>query len=186
VAVVAQIRDLKKPDLLALAEKLGIDVHAIVDDVREHGHGMESVLEAEELELHRHSDAHPAFSGIIEFDLTFELFGKRVTRKAKLGYTFTPEWEYFDTEKNALHVGWAMSRMGLHVLTAPEECRGDEPDEPVNVDDDEKPRWVKFGDIFETGLLPRTVWDAIDEIVETRAREEDASRRKAVGLPPMP
>ena len=53
--------------------------------------------------------------------------------------TFTPEWEYFDIKKNAPYFGWAMSRKVLHVLTVPEEWRGDEPDEPANVDDDEKP-----------------------------------------------
>jgi hypothetical protein len=50
-------------------------------------------------------DNGPAFTGVFEFDLTVEVFGQRVTRKAKAEYEFTPEWEYFDLHKQAPFAG---------------------------------------------------------------------------------
>ena len=39
-----------------------------------------------------YSRTHPAFKGRLQFDLTFELLGKRVTRKARADYKYTPDW----------------------------------------------------------------------------------------------
>jgi len=50
-------------------------------------------------------DKFPVFTGIFEFDLTFKLLGKRVTRPARVEYTFTPEWESFDLHEKAPFVG---------------------------------------------------------------------------------
>src|SRR5262245_53153826 len=72
-----------------------------------------------ESERFKFSHENPGFEGTFEFDLTLELFGKRVVRKSRVEYTFTPEWEYFDLKKNALYVGWVNSCVGLSVLTVP-------------------------------------------------------------------
>ena len=34
--------------------------------------------------------------GDLEFDMSFELLGKKVTRKARIVYAHTPEWEYIE------------------------------------------------------------------------------------------
>ena len=39
-----------------------------------------------------------------EFELTIEMLGKRVTRKAKAEYAYTPEWEYYE---------WRQCRLGV-------------------------------------------------------------------------
>ena len=38
------------------------------------------------------------------FELTIEMLGKRVTRKAKAEYAYTPEWEYYE---------WRQCRLGV-------------------------------------------------------------------------
>jgi hypothetical protein len=53
----------------------------------------------------------PAFKGRLEFELTFELFGKRVTRQARVDYSYTPDWEYWDLHKKAPFVGWRARRL---------------------------------------------------------------------------
>jgi hypothetical protein len=57
------IASMPKPELLALAKKLGINAKALVEHVTERGKGMESVLEEDELERWRHSKQFPAFTG---------------------------------------------------------------------------------------------------------------------------
>jgi len=60
-AKVASIKTLSKADLLDLADKLGIDVHAIVDDVVQNGRGLESIWEEQDVERHNYSTKYPAF-----------------------------------------------------------------------------------------------------------------------------
>ena len=42
-----------------------------------------------------------AFQGNVEFDLVLEMLGERVARRARAVYHWTPEWEFWDPEKNA-------------------------------------------------------------------------------------
>lgn len=65
----------------------------------------DELSEAEYEQASRYSLQYPAFKGTYEFDLTFQMLGNRVTRKAKAEYTFTPEWEYYDLNKMAPYVG---------------------------------------------------------------------------------
>jgi hypothetical protein len=124
------------------------------------------LIEATEREEHarfRYSEEHPAFVGRIEFDLTVEAFGKRVTRKARAEYDFTPEWEYWDLHKRAPYVGWAGSGIRVEYLTVPEY------DNSL-----EQSAWREI-DIMEIG----EVWNAIEDGIEAQCKIEDAERRQA-------
>jgi hypothetical protein len=186
-AKVASIRTLGKADLLDLADKLGIDVHAIVDDVVQNGRGLESIWEEQDVERHNYSTKHPAFQGTLEFDLTFELYGQRVTRKARVEYTFAPEWEYWDLKKNAPSVGWGSATFGMSILTVPEDEdeeigedeEADATDETDFEEDPPKPEWVAFDGVYHLGVLNRRIWDTFDNAIEEQCRVEDAERRKA-------
>src|SRR5262245_6496167 len=65
-------------------------------------------------------DKFPVFTGIFEFDLTFKLLGKRVTRPTRVEFTFTPELEFFRPARESPFRGWGGSSMGLLVLSAPD------------------------------------------------------------------
>jgi hypothetical protein len=47
-------------------------------------------------QLSEYSRRNPGFKDDLEFDMSFELLGKKVTRKARIVYAHTPEWEYFE------------------------------------------------------------------------------------------
>jgi len=121
-------------------------------------------------ERYLHSHKYPAFDGVLEFDLTFELYGHCVTRQARATYTFTPDWEYFDLVKNALYVGWAGSTMDLEVLAIPSDGTGDD-----------EPEWVEVNDLCQLGVFSHAMGDAIDGAIEQQCRVEDAERRNAAG-----
>src|SRR5262245_61529047 len=98
----------REKELMALATELGSDARALIDAVREQDH-----------EAVEYSSRYPAFEGRLEFDLTIEVLGKRVTRRARADYKYTPDWEYFDLRKRAPYVGWAQSMPGITVRTFP-------------------------------------------------------------------
>jgi hypothetical protein len=127
---------------------------------------LESVLEEDELERWRHSKQFPAFTGQHPLEIAFELCGERVARQARVEYTCTPEWEYFDTRKQAPYVGWPAMIMSLHVLTVPEEHEDDDPE------------WSEISDIFHAGVLPSEVINGLRDAIEEQCRREDAERRR--------
>jgi hypothetical protein len=152
VANVDEIESMLMLPLLKLAQKLGVvDVDALID-------ATERGQEAQR----RYSDDFPAFAGRIEFDLTVEVFGKRVTRKARAEYEFTPEWEYWDLHKRASYEGWPGSAIRVEYLTVPEA------DNSL-----EQPAWREI-DIMEIG----EVWNAVDDAIEAQCEAEDAERRR--------
>ena len=168
------VSQMPKADLLALAKKLGINAKAIVEHAIEHGKGMESVLEEEELDRWRHSLRWPAFRGHYPFDITLEIRGERVTRQARVEYKFTPEWEYFDTQKQAPYVGWPGIVMSMEILTVPEEY-----------DDAAKPTWVEVGELLSEHVLPSEIIDDLRDAIEEKCRKEDSERRQAVADKPQ-
>jgi hypothetical protein len=121
------------------------------------------VYTTEERELLDYSRKFPAFTGTYDFNLTFELLGKRFTRQVRVDYKFTPEWEYFDLNKNAPCVGWGMWDFCLLVLIPPE-------------DEDDNETWEKV-DLFEA--MPLDAWYAIEDEIEERCKAEDDGRRRA-------
>jgi hypothetical protein len=154
VASLDSIARMRERGLLALAKKLGVDPEAMIKDIQ--------TRDAERLV---HSTRFPAFRGTLDFELTVEVLGKRVTRKARADYSYTPEWEYWDLRKQAPYVGWPGSGLCITFRTVPSEDI---------TDDGRTASWEKI-DILDIG----PVWDAIDEEIEERCKAEDAKRRRA-------
>jgi hypothetical protein len=125
-------------------------------------------LEGEKFERYVHSLRHPAFKGSLTFDITFELLGQRVRRKARAVYECTPEGEYFDLVKNALFNGWGNSSyfIELQGWEESEEGKG------------RKAVWHRsdINDVFLTEKLSWKIFDLIDEECE---RLDTKRRRKA-------
>jgi hypothetical protein len=138
--------------LLDLARKMGIDdPNALI-----------KAVEDDEAAVRRWCDLNPGFQGEIEFELTVEVFGKRVTRKAKAVYEYTPEWPYYDLTKRAQFEGWQGSSMHVEFLTVLEEDGG--------LGD---PEWERI-DILQIG----EVWNVIEDAIEDKCKAEDAERRR--------
>jgi hypothetical protein len=136
--------------LVELTNRFDLDARALIDTVREQ----------DEQRL-TYSTEFPAFRGTLDFDLTVELLGKRVTRKARADYTYTPEWEYWDLRKQAPHVGWQGSSLCISVRTAPADGWDSATWEQVDV------------------LNVMEIWNIIDDEIEERCKAEDAKRRRA-------
>jgi hypothetical protein len=143
---------MRAKELVALASELGFDARALIDAVRE-----------QDAERQVYSTRFPAFRATLDFDLTVELLGKRVTRKARADYTHTPEWEYWDLRKQAPYVGWPDSGLGISIRTVPDKDGFDG-----------GPSWEKI-DILDIG----EIWDILDDEIERRCKVEDAKRRRA-------
>jgi hypothetical protein len=115
----------------------------------------------DQIENTKCSGNDPAFEGEYEFDLTIEMRGRRITRKARALYTHTPRWEYFDLKKNALCIA-DIPEMAfeLQILAMPKEFHAD------GTITDEDPYWVTVNDIMEDNLFPAlmiALCDAIDD-----------------------
>ena len=87
---VADVEKMGMWELLKLAKSLGANAD---DVIRATGQG--------ERELQDYSSKYPGFRGELEFDWTVALLGQTVTRKARILYEHTPEWEYYDLRKNS-------------------------------------------------------------------------------------
>ena len=81
----------------------------------------------------------PAFTGSANLDVTIEVLGLRIARKMRVDSKHTPDWEYFDLQKQAPYVGWGGSSWQLLMLTVPAEDADDVSDP---VEEEDKPEWV--------------------------------------------
>jgi hypothetical protein len=151
VAKVDDIESMPMLALLKLAKKLGVDADALAE-----------ATEREWDACHRYSDDHPAFTGVLEFDLTVEVFRKRIKSKLRAEYEFTPEWEYWDLHKRAPYVGWSGSSIKVEYLTVPEEDNG------LGA-----PEWEDI-DILAIG----EVWNHVEDAIEEQCKVEDTERRR--------
>jgi hypothetical protein len=136
---------------------------------------VDETIRAAEEEEHERSDysfRFPAFKGELEFDLEIAFLGKSVSRKAKIVYEHTPEWEYYDLRKKALHTGWSGSSYYIEVAAIPEEWDGD--GNPVQG----TPYWVRLEDFTSDDVIPHEMWDAVAEAVDEKCKVEDAERRR--------
>ena len=89
----SDIENMSAWELLDLAKRMGVDHAAMIRS-----------LEQEDDTRWQYTYRNPGFQGALEFDLVIELLGRKVTRKAKIIYTHTPEWEYWDlAEAGPLH-----------------------------------------------------------------------------------
>jgi hypothetical protein len=149
-------------ELLRLAKSLG----ANADDV---------IRATEQAERQRqdYSSKYPGFRGELEFDWTVALLGQTVTRKARILYEHTPEWEYYDLRKDALSTGWESSSYQIEMQAEPEDQDGD--GNPITL----TPYWVVLGDITQNEVLPNAIWEAVIGAVDAKCKVEDAERRTA-------
>jgi len=119
-----------------------------------------------------YSGNNPGFVGEYEFDLTFEMLGRRITRKAKADYEHTPCWEYFDLKRKALFVvDIPTTTFSLEILAMPREFHED------GTVTDEEPYWVRLSDILEENLFP-DLMDALCDAIDDQCWSEDEERRK--------
>jgi len=163
---VADVGDVEKMgmwELLKLAKSIGVDPNEVI-----------RAAEQEERQLLDYSHKFPGFRGKLEFDLTVAFLGQSVTRKARVVYSHTPAWEYFDLHKNAPYTGWGSSSYQGEVQAEPiEDWDGDENPIPG------EPYWVTLNDIIEEDVLPHGFWEAVDDAIEAKCKVEDAGRRTA-------
>jgi hypothetical protein len=149
--------------LLKLAKTLGLDADEVI-----------RATEIEERELLDYSQKFPGFRGELEFDWTVAFLGQTVTRKARVVYQHTPDWEYFDLLKNAPYKGWDSSSYRIEMQAVPvEDWDGD--GEPIPG----TPYWVSLEDITDNDVLPQAFWEAVIDAIDAKCKVEDAERRAA-------
>jgi hypothetical protein len=159
VANVDDIENMSAWELLNLAKTMGVDPAAMIRS-----------LEQEDDKRWTYSHHNPGFTGELEFDLVLELLGRKVTRKAKIAYTHTPEWEYWDRLKQAPYTGWASSSWQIELQAVPQEQ-----DEDGNWVDLE-PYWMQLEELTRDDIIPTEVWDVLLDAVDDKCRAEDAER----------
>jgi hypothetical protein len=123
-----------------------------------------------------HSYNFPGLDGALEFDLSIEVMGQRVTRRARAIYRHTPDWEYWDLNKKALFVGAESTAYSIELVAVPEEFHED------GSWTEGKPEWIATVDLIKGGVLPLEMRDKIIQGIDNQCREEDAKRRAAAGL----
>ena len=149
--------------LMKIAESLGADPDETI-----------RAAEQEERELLDYSQKFPGFRGEIVFDWTVAFLGQSVTRKARVAYQHTPDWEYFDLLKNAPYKGWDSSSYRIEMQAVPvEDWDGD--GEPIAG----TPYWASLEDITQNDVLPNEVWEAVMDAIDAKCKVEDAERRAA-------
>jgi hypothetical protein len=136
--------------------------HAYPEEAVEAWNAAIEEYRAREKELADWSWKNPGFKGVFEFDIAIGMLGKRVERHAKVDYTHTPEWEYWDPNKKTLFTGVHNSSFTLSILTKPERNEKD------------KPERVQMSGIIQNGVLCNEVRDAIDDKLDERCRTDDA------------
>lgn len=160
----AQISQLKKSELLDLATKLGVDIA--------------EKLKATDYDF---SDWDPGafpFKGVVEFDLTFSLLGKQVTRKARVSYEHSPAWAYFDVASGGERLGTESYAFTLEVqavhsptTTMSTTVRG------RTVHKHFPTTWEKCNDLTELGVLSEEMMDEVFALIDRDCRAVDQARR---------
>jgi len=180
VAKPGDVNSLPKDRLVELAGVLGLDVDAAVradatDPL------MNSWEEVEARELRENGERHPAFTGELHFELEMQLFGHRVVRQARVVYTHTPEWEYYDLVQKQLMPGWGSSSYHFEVLVVPTGGQVIVGRRVLRNRRKVKPCWTTI-DLVVDGLLPDAVDDDVFDRIDEDARRQDAQRREAAGM----
>jgi len=169
---------MNKEKLIELAQKLGVDVADIAAKLPGKKTRPAPWRTPEGQARWNHSHNYPAFKGVIEFDLEIGMLGKKVTRKARVTYTYTPEWEYFDLQQNRVMEGWAGDSMTFDVLAVPEievwvTKEGQRESTRMG------PEWTRVSDLLQIGVISEAMQTALDDEIEKRAKAEDRQRRRA-------
>ena len=100
----SDISTLDKKSLLQAAVALGINVEAAKSGaLLDHLPAWDS---DEGREQQRRSDEKPAFSGVIEENMTFVFAGASTPRTLSVAYEVTPDWPYIDPDTGDEVRGW--------------------------------------------------------------------------------
>ena len=99
-----------------------------------------------------------------------ELLGRKVTRKAKIVYTHTPEWECWDRLKQAPYTRWASSSWLIELHAVPQEQ-----DEEGNFVDLE-PYWMRLEELTRDDIIPTEIWDVLLDAVDDKCRASGSTR----------
>jgi hypothetical protein len=162
IADVSAVEKMGMWELLKLAESLSVNPDDVI-----------RAAEQDERQQLDYAHKYPGFRGELEFDWTVAFLGQSVTRKARVVYSHTPEWEYFDLHKNAPYTGWDSSSYRVEMQAEPvESWDGDTPIPGT-------PYWVSLEDITENDVLPNAFWEAVVEAIDAKCKAEDAERRAA-------
>jgi hypothetical protein len=170
------VGQLRKAALLSLAADLGIDYAAVLSSPAEQQPKMGAEAQTGAL-------SPDPFSGEIAFDLAMEFLGKTVTRKARIRYTHTPAWAYFDREsgKDVVPFGKGGSySLELQSLAESEITYTDR--EAVERGRTFRKRlattWEPCNDLTEVGIWSEEMWDAIRDQIDRDCRARDAANRR--------
>ena len=172
-----EISGLNKASLLNLAEKLEIDYGAILNSPTGEYSWLGSV------NAQTGMFAPDPFSGVIEFPFTMGLLDLTVTRQARIRYTHTPVWVYFDP--NTCHEVVPSGDGGSFVF----EVQSIAETEIYYTGDDRARRgrairrkletdWEPCNDMTEIGIWTDEMWDAINNIIDKDCRRQDEENRK--------
>lgn len=119
----------------------------------------------------------PPFTGTIDFDLTIRAFGERVLRKARVMYTYTPQWPYFHSPSQTERTSNPRLDLGLTLLAIPRSDRN-----RIELPITNNPYWVPVGQLLTVGVLRKRIYDELRARVDAEAMETDRRNRMSAGL----
>jgi len=153
--------------MIDLSDRLGVSVETVTElDV-----DLDDVLR-------QYSTAHPAFMGHIPFEMTIDLLGVLVSRDARIAFTSTPDWKYFDLHTKQEQLGWESASMSIEVFALPDRDAW-ALDKQLNVGRvSNAARWIRL-ELGERGVLTATLWEHIDAMIDQHCRGENARRLAA-------
>jgi hypothetical protein len=117
------------------------------------------------------------FTGSIDFKLAIGAFDVRVLRKARVSYTYTPAWPYYDGRSGKERSGDFQLDVGLSVLALPRSDRSQTSDIPG------KRYWAPLGQLLTIGILSTRVHHQLLCRVDAEARDADRRHRLRAGWP---
>ena len=120
----------------------------------------------------------PPFSGSIEFKLTIRALDERVIRRARVNYTYTPTWSYYDVRSCKERAGEPVLDFGLSLLAVPRSDRNRSFSLPAR-----SPYWVPVNQLLTVGVLRTPVYDQIRARIDFEAMGIDRRNRASAGLP---
>lgn len=120
----------------------------------------------------------PPFSGSIEFKLTIRALDERVNRQARVNFTYTPSWPYYDVQSCKERAGEPDLDFGLSLLAVPRSDRNRSFSSPARA-----PYWVPVNQLLTVGVLRTPVYDQIRARIDAEALGIDRRNRTSAELP---
>jgi hypothetical protein len=166
---------LSKVELLDLAVTLGIDPSDVVQSECDPGIG--SIDDA------TGAFALDPFTGKVEFDFTMSLLGKTVTRKARICYSHSPDWAYFDTKTgNDVLTFTRGGSFRFEVQSLVDSVVHHSGEDAIKrgktVRRKQEAAWEECNDMTELGIWSDEMWAAVDDLIDRDCRAQDAANRK--------